>query len=147
MKDRCVSHVLSRAEREAFLADVRVATIAITAPDRAPLCVPIWYAYAPGGDIGLWMDGDSYKVKCLRRAGRLTLCVQDTTRPYRYVSVEGEVESITPIDWARELEPLVARYLGAADARTYLDGFGGPAGVRGDVYVRVRPTRWRAEQL
>ena len=77
------------------------------------------------------MDGDSYKVKCLRRAGRLTLCVQDTTRPYRYVSVEGEVESITPIDWARELEPLVARYLGAADARTYLDGFGGPAGVRG----------------
>ena len=142
-----MAHVLSIAEREAFLADVRVAVVSIAARGRAPLTVPIWYAYSPGGDIGLWMDGASLKVRQLRREGRLSLCVQDTTRPYRYVSVEGAVTQIAPIDWDHELRPLVARYLGADAVEAYLATFGGPDGVRGDVYVRVAPARWRAEQL
>jgi len=142
-----MSHVLSITEREAFLAEVRVAVISIACPGRGPLSVPIWYSYAPGGELGLWMDAASRKVTLLRREGRLTLCVQDTSRPYRYVSVEGPVTQMNPIDCDAELRPLVARYLGAAAVERYLDGFGGPAGVRGDVYVRVRPEHWRAEQL
>jgi hypothetical protein len=142
-----MAHVLSSDERETFLAGVRVAVLSIAAPGRGPLSVPIWYAYSPGGEIGLWMDGASRKVECLRRAGRLTLVVQDTTRPYRYVSVEGAVTGIAPIDWDSELVPLVTRYLGPDDTGPYLTGLGGPAGVAGDVYVRVAPARWRAEQL
>lgn len=142
-----MAHVLSPAEREAFLAEVRVAVVAIAVPGRGPLTVPLWYAYTPGGDIGLWMDGDSHKIKCLRRQGRLSLCVQDTARPYRYVSVEGPVTHIAPIDWTLELEPLVARYLGTTEAANYLAAFGGPTGVEGDVYVRVQAAHWRAEQL
>lgn len=142
-----MAHVLSSDEREAFLGGVRVAVVSIDAPGRGPLSVPIWYAYEPGGEIGLWMDGASRKVECLRRAGRLTLVVQDTARPYRYVSVEGPVTGIAPIAWDAELVPLVTRYLGAADAGPYLAALGGPEGVAGDVYVRVAPARWRAEQL
>ena len=142
-----MAHVLSSNEREAFLADVRVAVVSMEAPGRGPLSVPIWYAYAPGGEIGLWMDGASRTAACLRRAGRVTLVVQDTTRPYRYVSVEGPVIGIAPIDWDAELVPLVTRYLGPADAGPYLAALGGPAGVAGDVYVRIEPARWRAEQL
>lgn len=142
-----MSHILSIAEREAFLAEVRVAVVSIAVPARGPLSVPIWYVYAPGGEIGLWMDGESAKVRHLRRAGRLTLCVQDTTRPYRYVSVEGAVTQIAPIDWNGELRPLVTRYLGADGAEPYLAALGGAAGVSGDVYVRVAPANWRAEQL
>ncbi|HMM75912.1 MAG TPA: pyridoxamine 5'-phosphate oxidase family protein [Gammaproteobacteria bacterium] len=142
-----MAHVFSIAEREAFLAEVRVAVVAIAARDRGPLAVPVWYAYAPGGEIGLWMDGASAKVRELRREGRLTLCVQDATRPYRYVSVEGPVTGIAPIDVERELRPLIARYLGADAVEAYLAGFGGADGVRGDVWVRVAPAHWRAEQL
>jgi hypothetical protein len=142
-----MAHVLSVAEREAFLAEARVAVLSIAAPGRGPLSVPIWYAYAPGGEVGLWMDGGSRKVRLLAAEGRLTLVVQDTTRPYRYVSVEGPVTRMAPIDWDQELRPLVTRYLGAEGADAYLAALGGPTGIDGDVYVRMRPERWRAEQL
>jgi len=142
-----VAHVLSPAEREALLAEVRVAVVAIGATGRGPLAVPVWYAYVPGGEIGLWMDGASSKVRHLRREGCLTLCVQDATPPYRYVSVEGAVTDIAPIDVARDLRPLIARYRGAAAVDATLDSYGGPEGLRGDVWVRVAPRHWRAEQL
>ncbi len=142
-----MAHVLSIAEREAFLAEARVAVLSVAAPGRGPLAVPVWYAYTPGGEIGLWMDGDSLKLRRLQREGRLSLCVQDATRPYRYVSVEGAVTGIAPIDCERELRPLIARYLGADGVEPYLATFGGADGVRGDVWVRVAPAHWRAEQL
>lgn len=142
-----MSHILSSTERETFLAETRVAVISIACAGRGPLSVPIWYRYAPGGEIGLWMDARSRKVSLLRREMRLTLVVQDTSRPYRYVSVEGPVTQMNPIDVDSELRPLVVRYLGEAAFDGYLAGFGGPEGVRGDVYVRVRPEHWRAEQL
>jgi len=142
-----MTHVLSVAEREAFLAEPRVSVLSIAAPGRGPLSVPIWYAYAPGGEVGIWMDGSSRKARLLATQGRLTLVVQDTTRPYRYVSVEGAVTQMAPIDWDGELRPLVTRYLGIEGADAYLAALGGPAGVAGDVYVRMRPERWRAEQL
>jgi len=142
-----MAHVLSVAEREAFLAEVRVSVVSITAPGRGPLSVPIWYAYVPGGEVGIWMDGGSRKARLLQEQGRLTLVVQNTTRPYRYVSVEGPVTRMAPIDWDTELRPLVTRYLDADGAEAYLAALGGPAGVAGDIYVRMRPARWRAEQL
>lgn len=142
-----MAHVFSQVEREAFLAEVRVAVVAIGATGRGPLAVPVWYAYAPGGEIGLWMDGASAKVRHLRREGRMTLCVQDATPPYRYVSVEGKLTGIAPIDVERDLRPLVARYLGAAAVDAYIEGYGGPDGLRGDVWVRVAPRHWRAERL
>ncbi len=142
-----MAHVLSVAEREAFLAEARVSVLSIAAPGRGPLSVPIWYAYAPGGEIGIWMDGASRKARLLATQGRLTLVVQDTTRPYRYVSVEGPVTRMAPIDWEAELRPLVTRYLGPDGADAYLAALGGPTGVVGDIYVRMRPERWRAEQL
>ena len=142
-----MAHVLSVAEREAFLAEARVAVLSIAERGRGPLSVPIWYAYAPGGEVGLWMDGNSRKARLLAAEGRLTLVVQDTTRPYRYVSVEGAVTRMAPIDWDGELRPLVTRYLGAEGAEAYLAALGGPTGIDGDVYVRMRPAHWRAEQL
>ena len=142
-----MGHVLSSAERAAFLAEPHVGVISIEAPARAPLCVPIWYAWHDEGVLGFWMDGASRKVRCLREAGRLSFCVQQTTRPYRYASVEADVLCVTPIDWAMELAPLVRRYLEADAAQAYLAALGGAEGVAGDVYVRARPTHWRAEQL
>ena len=85
---------MTRAEREAFLADLHVGVISIAREGRGPLAIPIWYAYAPGGEIRIVTGGDSFKLSLLRRAGRFTLCAQDETPPYRYVSVEGPVVSI-----------------------------------------------------
>ena len=138
---------MTESEAQTFLAEPRVCILSIAQRDRAPLTVPIWFHYAAGGNVGFWMDGASYKVKLLRATPRLSLCVQDERRPYRYVSVEGEVTSIAPIDFERDLKPLVARYLDAAGAAAYLAELGGADGIAGDVWVTVTPRRWRAEDL
>ena len=139
---------MTRAEREAFLAEVRVGVVAIARDDRAPIAVPIWYNYVPGGDLGLWMEAHTAKAHWLRRHERFTFVVQDDTRrPYRYVSVSGPVISMAPIDMTRELEPLVHRYLDQQAAEDYLADMRGPGGLDGNLYVRMRPEHWRAEIL
>ena len=41
---------LTKSEREAFLSEPHVAALSVEAePGRAPLTVPVWYQYEPGG--------------------------------------------------------------------------------------------------
>ena len=138
---------MTPTQREAFLAEVRVGVVAIARDERAPIAVPIWYYYEPGGDIGLWMEAYTAKAHWLRRHQRFTFVVQDTQWPYRYVSVSGPVVSMDPIDMTRELEPLVRRYLQGDAAEEYLADMRGPGGLDGNLYVRMRPEHWRAEIL
>ncbi|MFD7092505.1 pyridoxamine 5'-phosphate oxidase family protein [Streptomyces sp. NPDC056730] len=131
-------------ERERFLADTHVGVLGVTDPRgvRAPLLVPVWYRYEPGKDVVVQTGRASLKARLMREAGRFSLCVQDETAPYRYVSVEGPVSSVAdPMDPA-EREAMAHRYLGAAEARDYL------AGTRDqlidDITFRMRPERWRS---
>ena len=142
-----MTHVFSPAEREAFLAEPRVAVVSIARDGRPPLSVPIWYAYTPGGEVGLWMEADTAKARALTASRAYSLVVHDEQRPYRYVSVSGPVTRMSPIAWETELLPLIRRYLGGADADRYIAALGGPAGVADDLFVCMRPTHWRAEQL
>ena len=41
---------MTKAEREAFLADVHVAVLAVDEPGRGPLSLPIWYLVDGDGD-------------------------------------------------------------------------------------------------
>ncbi|MBX9607874.1 MAG: pyridoxamine 5'-phosphate oxidase [Gammaproteobacteria bacterium] len=142
-----MSHVMTKAEREAFLAEPRVGVFSVARAGRPPLSVPIWYAYAPGGEVGLWMEADTPKARALHASGCFSLVTQDGTRPYRYVSVSGPVVAMAPIDWHAELLPLIRRYLTGADADSYIASLGGPAGVADNLFVRMRPAHWRAEVL
>jgi nitroimidazol reductase NimA-like FMN-containing flavoprotein (pyridoxamine 5'-phosphate oxidase superfamily) len=36
---------MTKAEREAFLADVHVAVLAVDEPGRGPMAIPVWYLY------------------------------------------------------------------------------------------------------
>ncbi len=110
---------MSRVEREAFLADVHVAVISVAQPGRAPLAVPIWYAYEPGAEVRMVTGRTSRKATLIRAAGRVTLCVQTEQAPYKYVSVEGPV-SFDDADVERDVRPLAHRYLGAEMGDMYL---------------------------
>ena len=45
---------MSRAEREEFLAGVHVGVLSVAREDRgAPLAVPVWYSYQPGGRVSV----------------------------------------------------------------------------------------------
>jgi nitroimidazol reductase NimA-like FMN-containing flavoprotein (pyridoxamine 5'-phosphate oxidase superfamily) len=137
-----MSLVMSLEEREAFLAEVHVGVISIAEPGRAPLAVPIWYGYTPGGEVWVVTERGSRKGRLLEQTRRFSLCAQSETPPYRYVSVEGPIVSIEASRLERDERPLAHRYLGRELGERYLEATGG-ADARGDnVVVRMRPERW-----
>ena len=133
---------MTQEERAAFLNEVHVAVISVPDPGRGPLAVPVWYAYVPQDEFHIWTGGDSHKVALLREAGRCSICVQQETPPYKYVSVEGPV-AMEPIQLERDLRPLVYRYLGPEEGQAYIEGLGGDTAGTGDLLIRVKPERWR----
>ena len=128
---------MSRHEREAFLAEVHVGIIAIAEESRAPLAVPVWYAYHPGGEVQVLMQSDSRKAVSIDAAGRFSLCAQSEDWPYSYVTVEGPVSSVRPYDEA-DLLAMASRYLGEEGGREYVaDGVGANS-----VMVSMTPEHW-----
>jgi PPOX class probable F420-dependent enzyme len=128
---------MTGAEREAFLAEVHVGVIAVERQERAPLAVPIWYGYEPGGEVVIWIDNGSVKDKLIRAAGRFALSVQVEQAPYRYVTVEGPVTAIEPatVDTSR---PIAVRYLGEEAGTAYAEQK--PTGE--SIIIRMKPERW-----
>jgi nitroimidazol reductase NimA-like FMN-containing flavoprotein (pyridoxamine 5'-phosphate oxidase superfamily) len=131
---------MSRAEREKFLAAVRVGVLSIADGSRGPLTVPVWYGYEPGGEIWFVTDRDSRKGKRLAAVERVSLCVQTETPPYQYVSVEGPIAGIERADLERHSRVLAHRYLGRELGDRYLEGSSG--GRDESIVVRLRPERW-----
>jgi nitroimidazol reductase NimA-like FMN-containing flavoprotein (pyridoxamine 5'-phosphate oxidase superfamily) len=136
-----MSFIMTKQEREAFLADVHVGIISIAEEGRGPLTVPIWYAYDPGGDLGIMTGKESRKGRLLARAGRFSLCVQTETPPYKYVSVEGPIVSTEAADIERDLRPLACRYLGKGGDR-YVEETRNLPTHTDNVLIRMRPERW-----
>ena len=131
-------------ERDAFLLERRLGTLAIARVGKGPLMAPIWYGYNPGGTLDMCMGGSTAKAVRLRAEGSATVSVSDEGRPYRYVTVEGPV-TVTPLgDGAKEaVKEMASRYLGAAAGARYAEAFNTPD----EVIVRLTPRLWRAEIL
>jgi nitroimidazol reductase NimA-like FMN-containing flavoprotein (pyridoxamine 5'-phosphate oxidase superfamily) len=132
---------MTRAEREAFLADVRVGVLSISDGERGPLTVPVWYGYEPGGEVWFVTERDSRKGKLLLLVDRISLCVQTESPPYKYVSVEGPIEGIEIADMERHRRALAHRYLGKELGESYLAG-SGAEDEDNNIVVRLRPERW-----
>ncbi|MFB1295647.1 pyridoxamine 5'-phosphate oxidase family protein [Mycobacterium sp. pW049] len=124
-------------EREQYLSELHVGVIAVERPGRAPLAVPIWYGYEPGGEVLLWTQADSMKHRLIRDAGRFTITVQDERPPYRYVTAEGDVTAIEPAEDA-EVRAIAVRYLGEQDGGRFAD----ENLNSGSIVIRMRPQRW-----
>lgn len=108
-----------------------------------PLTLPIWYQYAPGGQVWFLTGADSEKMRRIRAAGRVSLMVERTEPTVRYVSVEGPVISVEPMTEARHRE-MTTRYLPPEKVEPYL----AYAASFGDqVVVSVWPERWLSADL
>jgi nitroimidazol reductase NimA-like FMN-containing flavoprotein (pyridoxamine 5'-phosphate oxidase superfamily) len=137
-----MSIAMTKDEREAFFAALHVGVISIARGERAPLTVPIWYAYTPGGDVTVITGRSSRKVALLTQAGSFSLCVQDEAPPYKYVAVEGPVVAIEAADRERDTRAMARRYLGVAGGDRYIEQNAANASGGGDVLIRMRPERW-----
>lgn len=136
---------LTREEREQFLSEPHIAALAVDAGDgRAPLSVPIWYQYVPGGDIWIMTGRGSRKNRLITAAGRFTLLVDRAEPTARYVSVEGPVTGTEPSD-REAVHELASRYLPADRVEAYVDFAAADHGEQ--VVLRMRPERWVSSDL
>jgi nitroimidazol reductase NimA-like FMN-containing flavoprotein (pyridoxamine 5'-phosphate oxidase superfamily) len=132
--------VMTREEREAFLAGVHVGVLSVSAgQDRGPLITPIWYSYEPGGSVRFLTLPQSRKGRLLEQTGRASLCAQSEAAPYRYVTVEGPVVEVGPPDeaWRRGVH---RHYLGPDLGDQVFDALKDV--LRDEVVFELTPQRW-----
>lgn len=132
---------MTDAQRDNFLSDARVAVLVIERADKGPLCAPVWYRYVDGS-FEVTMEDSSAKAALLRRAGRASICIQDESPPYRYVTAEGAVtvEALGGPERHNLILEIATRYLGDEDGRRYADGFS--PDEEGGALMTLRPRRW-----
>ena len=134
---------MSAAEREEFLAGVHVGVLsAAMGAAGQTLAVPVWYSYQPGGLLTVLTGRRSRKAAAIRAAGRFSVCVQDDSPPYRYVSAEGPVFREEELDPAERLA-MACRYLGSAGGSRYVADNPDPG--RENVAFRMRPEHWLSQ--
>jgi PPOX class probable F420-dependent enzyme len=130
---------LSETERQEFLADKHVAVLSVAAADgRPPASVPIWYDYAPGGNIQIMTGASTRKTRLIERTGAVTLVVQREEPPYQYVVVEGTVVETSTHVPVELLQSLATRYLGEEGGRAFVRSMEGVE----EVLFTIRPDRW-----
>ena len=130
---------MTQGEKEAFLAGVHVGVLAIPREGRGPLTAPIWYGYAPGGDVWVMIGRNSKKAALLALGTRVSLCAQRESAPYAYVTAEGPVVKIEA-GTDEDIRELAIRYLGPGEGRAYADSMPTGSGLT----VTVRPETWLA---
>ena len=138
-----MSLIMTKQEREAFLAEVHVGVISIA--DERPRTAHgagVRYAYDAGGDLRIMTGRESRKGRLLAHAGRFSLCVQTEKAPYKYVSVEGAIVSTEAADIERDLRPLARRYLGRKRGDRYVEETRNLPTHNDNVLIRMRPERW-----
>jgi PPOX class probable F420-dependent enzyme len=129
----------TESERQRFLEAKHVAVLSVAAEDgRPPASVPIWYDYAPGGNIRVSTGAASRKSKLIERAGVVTLVVQREEPPYQYVVVEGTVVETTQPAPTDLRESIAIRYLGEEGGRAFAQSMEG----QDNVLFTIRPDRW-----
>ncbi len=136
-----MSLAMSKGQREAFLAAVRVGIVSVAEPGHGPLALPIWYNYTPGGAVRFVTGSTSHKAALIRAAGRVSLCVQTETAPYEYVSVEGPVTIGEP-DFERDIRAMAYRYLGEQMGDWYLQTTAEQRASAPPILVTLTPERW-----
>jgi hypothetical protein len=136
---------LSREDRDAFRAEPPIGALwLVERPERAPLTVPIWYQYEPGGDLWIATGPGARKTRAIRTAGRFGIMVERNVPTARYVSVQGPVVRIEPGSSERSRE-LARRYIPAARVEEYLEFERTQIGAQ--VIVHMRPERWLSSDL
>ena len=130
---------MTETEKQEYLADLHVGVLSLNDNSNGPLTAPIWYDYEPGGELWFITGPNSLKGKLLEVGVRLSLVAQSEEPPYKYVSVEGPVVSISE-STEDDLLAMAVRYLGETGGQQYTEN----SNVSGGVLVRVKPERWLA---
>jgi general stress protein 26 len=135
---------LSFAERGRFLSEPHIGALSVVEGDRAPLIVPIWYSYTPGGELWVHTSPESRKARAIHSAGRFSLMVQRTEPTLRYVAVEGPVTRAVPASRQDSWE-MASRYLPFDKVAGFLTAEEARSGQ--PIAIYMRPEHWVSADL
>ncbi|MEM8766272.1 MAG: pyridoxamine 5'-phosphate oxidase family protein [Pseudomonadota bacterium] len=118
--------VLSRAERDAFLAEPGVLMrVAVVRDDGSPLVTPIWFLHDAEEDAIYFTPREKSEwFACLRRDPRAALCIDEQPLPYRKVIAEGSAELVHDVGaddaWRDLYRRIASRYVPPEAAEAYV---------------------------
>ena len=136
---------LNEKDRQQFLSEPHIAALSVeSGGDRAPLTVPIWYQYTPGGQPWVLTGKTSKKAELIRAAGRFTLMVERLEPTIRYVSVDGVVDRIED-GTSAQLREMSARYLAPEKVDGYLEF--AESQLEENIAIYLRPEHWLSADL
>ena len=127
----------------------KLATVKI---NESPHVVPIWFVVEEVnsrnknkvGNIYFTTGQESVKAKNIQRDSRVSICVDDQTPPFSFVSICGNAKLIPykqkeVLKWATKI---AERYMGKKNAKAYGERNSG----EDEVLLRIRPTKIIAEK-
>src|SRR4029077_19688606 len=121
---------MDEAEIRAFLTfGTRTGKLAVTRLDGSPMGGPIWFVVGDDDTLLFTTGGESIKGKCLRRDGRVSLCVDEDVPPFAYVRIDGTTTLHDDPELLRTwAERIGGRYMGAGAGGAEGGGHGGGGG-------------------
>jgi len=144
---------MSKEEIARFIMqDTLTGKLATVRIDGSSHVVPIWFVLDNEnskrrrriGDIIFTTDSTSAKANNIRRDNRVSICIDDQTRPFSFITIFGTAKIHTykqkeVLKWATKI---AERYMSKKNAEAY----GRRNSGEGAVLVRIKPTRIIAEK-
>lgn len=137
---------MSKAELRKFLnKGTFTGKLATVKKDGSSHVVPIWFVYDYGngsdkfGSIYITTGSGSIKAENIQRDNRISLCVDDQTPPFSFVTIYG-IAKLHPykeqevLKWATKI---AERYMGKKRAKS----IGKRNSGEGSVLVQIEPTK------
>lgn len=129
------------------------AKIATVKKDGSPHVIPIWFVSDDEqndrngkkiGDIIFTAYKDSLKARNIDRDNRVSVCIDDQTPQYSFVTISGSAKIFRYkqnelLKWATKI---ARRYMGRSNAKAY----GERNSTEGAVLIRIRPTKVVAQK-
>jgi PPOX class probable F420-dependent enzyme len=119
----------------------RTAKLAVVRADGSPHVAPVWVDL-DGDEIVFMTSAETIKGKAILRDPRVSLCFDDETPPFAFVTVAGTATTSTDPDellhWATRI---AGRYMGEENAARY----GARNAVAPEMVVRVSVTKVTAK--
>jgi PPOX class probable F420-dependent enzyme len=134
-----MAYELTLEERDAFLQESVVATLATYRRDGSILLSPVWYEWRDGGFNVAVGHGD-VKLRHVARDARASIAVADGAPPYRGVEARGTAR-IVEDGYAEAQRRMAARYL--ADVEPYNGSVPASLATEG-VVLRLEPDSLRS---
>jgi PPOX class probable F420-dependent enzyme len=126
--------------------------LATVRKDGGSHVVPIWFVLdnenskrrSRVGNIIFTTDSTSAKANNIRRNNRVSICIDDQTRPFSFVTIFGtaKIHTYKQKDVLKRATKIAERYMGKKNAEAY----GRRNSGEGAVLVQIKPTRIIAEK-